>query len=99
MAKPTVGIRVEEALYDELVEIREARDCTITQALHIYIARERRKNGNITRTESRTKSRPPKGTSTNKKRANKSKAKPKGAILADGKFHKLVEGTTDLYED
>ena len=45
MAKPTVAIRVDQALYDEIVVIAETRDCTITQALDIYIHRQRRKSG------------------------------------------------------
>jgi len=41
MAKPTVAIRVDGQLYDELVQIAESRDVTITQALGIYIHRQR----------------------------------------------------------
>ena len=39
MAKPTVAIRIGQVLYDEVVSIAESRDCTITQALDIYIQR------------------------------------------------------------
>jgi len=39
MAKPTVAIRIDQVLYDEVVSIAESRDCTITQALNIYIQR------------------------------------------------------------
>jgi len=39
MAKPTVAIRIDKVLYDEVVSIAESRDCTITQALNIYIQR------------------------------------------------------------
>jgi Lsr2. len=45
MAKPTVAIRVNAELYNELLEIADARDVTITQALDIYINRARRLDG------------------------------------------------------
>ena len=42
MARPTVAIRIPGELYDELVEIADERDVTISQSLDIYIRRLRR---------------------------------------------------------
>ena len=39
MAAPTVAIRINSQLYDELVKVAEARDVTITQAMGIYSKR------------------------------------------------------------
>jgi len=51
MAKPTVAIRIDQVLYDELVSIAESRDCTITQALNIYIHRLQKEKESGTGTE------------------------------------------------
>lgn len=51
MAKPTVAIRVPSELYDDLVKIADDRDVTITQALDIYIRRQRRPKGVRPRTD------------------------------------------------
>ena len=91
--EPGATIRIDGELYRELRAIADARDCTLRQSMDYWIDRliKERESANSKRIPKRAKRTKPKG--------SKPRAKPEGAILADGKFHKLLEGTSDIYED
>ncbi len=77
MAKPTVAIRIDQVLYDEVVSIAESRDCTITQALNIYIQRlqKEKESGTGTGNEPTAESQNKKGNTRGRTKGVKSRRK------------------------
>jgi len=88
MAKPTVAIRVSPELYQEVFSLAEDRDVSMNEALDMLIYRLRKRGSEQDARSSERRS-------TKKRVAKRTKKTPKPVRAT----RKLVEGTTDLYED
>jgi antitoxin component of RelBE/YafQ-DinJ toxin-antitoxin module len=76
MARPTVAIRIDADLYDDLLEIADRRDCTITQALNIYMDRKARQTPMETDILAETKPEPKPKPKVKKKRGRQTANMP-----------------------